>query len=285
MLAGHLILAFVCAGTGLRASAEPVAPDPSFVLFPSDELFDPLVADVRWPRMSVEHQWRLGTDEFGRVAGVGFGESFSFVRSPRYAWGRWEFGLQAMVDAIFDMTAKSFDLANEDYFVGFAGSIESHGITTQLRIYHVSSHLGDEYLLENGGDREDVSFESIDVLVSADPLAWMRVYGGLGVLIKPRPNFDPVTLQLGTELTSPVSFARDLLTPFFGADLQFKQEAGWEPEVAVLVGLRLARPEDAPARDVRRLEFYARYYHGRSPDNQFFRQSISSVALGMRLGF
>ena len=74
-----------------------------YALFPEDEFFDPLIADLRWPRFSASHQWRLGTDDFNRAAQVSFGESFAFYQSPDYDWGRWEFGLHAMVDAIFDM--------------------------------------------------------------------------------------------------------------------------------------------------------------------------------------
>ena len=252
---------------------------------PSDELFDPLVADVRWPRFFAEHQWRLGTDEFSRVGSVGFGESFTFVRAPKRDWGQWEVGFQAMVDAIFDMSSRSFDLANEDYFVALTASVAVRGVTTQLRLYHLSSHLGDEYLMENRVSRDDISYEVIDLLASSDPTDFLRVYGGGGVLVNARPDLDPLMFQLGFELTSTKSFAGGLLTPFAGTDVQLKQENDWVPEVAVLVGLRLADPAQAPARDLRRLELYARFYHGRSPEGQFYRDTLSSLALGIRLGF
>jgi len=280
------LCASVFAGPGLAEIATAADPEMEGLRWlPSDELFDPLVADVRWPRFFAEHQWRLGTDEFSRVGSVGFGESFSFVRAPEREWGRWELGFQAMVDAIFDLSSRSFDLANEDYFVGLTGSVAARGVTTQLRVYHLSSHLGDEYLIENGLSRDRVSYEAIDLLASCDPTDFLRVYGGGGVLFNARPDFDPVVLQLGIELTGTKSFARGLLTPFAGTDVQLKQENDWTPEVAVLVGLRLADPADAPARDLRRLELYGRFYHGRSPEGQFYRDTISSLALGIRLGF
>lgn len=288
-----LLVAVLCAGVfsgpafaETATSTDTVDPAPEGLRWlPRDELFDPLVADVRWPRFFAEHQWRLGTDEFSRVGSVGFGESFSFVRGPAQDWGQWEVGLQAMVDALFDMSSRSFDLANEDYFVALTASVAAGGVTTQLRLYHVSSHLGDEYLVENGLSRDSISYEVIDLLASCDPTDFLRVYGGGGVFVNARPNFDPIMFQLGFELTSTKSFARGLLTPFAGTDVQLKQEDDWVPEVAVLVGLRLADPAEAPARDVRRLELYARFYHGRSPDGQFYRDTLSSLALGIRLGF
>lgn len=107
-----------------------------------------------------------------------------------------------------------------------------------------------------------------------------RIWGG-GALINTTSGYDPIVTQFGIELTSPMTFASGFLTPIFGTDLQLRQENDWIPEVAALVGLRLADPAD----DVRRLEFYARYYHGRSPDGQFFEQTIDSIGLGFRLGF
>ncbi|MCP4907543.1 MAG: DUF1207 domain-containing protein [bacterium] len=251
-----------------------------YLVLPRGELFEPLVADVQWPRISGEYQWRLGTDQFDRVAAVSFGESFAFVRSPQTDWGEWEFGFQAMVDAIFDMGSSSFDLSNEDYFIGFAGSVLTQGVTTQIRIYHISSHVGDEYLIENGLTRKSVSFEVIDLLASYEPRGWLRLYGGGGIMVKPHPSYDPIVTQFGVEMTSPTSFASGLLRPIFATDLQLRQENDWIPEVSVLAGLRLASPED----DVRRIEFIIRYYHGRSPEGQFFDETIDSLGLGVRLG-
>ncbi|MCR9095477.1 MAG: DUF1207 domain-containing protein [bacterium] len=270
--------AAVAAEESESASTEPVD---EYVLFPSDEFFDPLVADLRWPRFSASHQWRLGTDDFDRVAQVSFGESFAFFQSPEYDWGRWEFGLQAMVDAIFDMTAQSFDLGNEDYFVAFTFAYEGEYGTALARISHTSSHLGDEFLIENGLERESVSYEVIDVLVSRDVKEWLRLYGGIGFYTNASPDYDPFLSQWGFELTSPVSFASDLLTPIFATDLQIRQANDWVPEVAVLAGLRLAEEPEA----VRNMEFFARYYHGRSPDGQFFTQDVDLVGVGLRLGF
>lgn len=252
-----------------------------YALFPDDEFFDPLIADLRWPRFSASHQWRLGTDDFNRAAQVSFGESFAFYQSPDYDWGRWEFGLHAMVDATFDMTAQSFDLGNEDYFVGFTVTHRGEYVTTLARISHTSSHLGDEWLIENGLVRQSVSYEILDVLVSWDANDWLRIYGGGGFYMNATPDYDPILSQMGFELTSPVSFADDLLTPILATDMQLRQTNDWEPEVAVLAGLRLARHPD----DTRNMEFFARFYHGRSPDGQFFTQNVDLVGLGFRIGF
>ena len=277
---GLLFAASAGATESVEGEAVEPAPD-GYELLPRGELFEPLVADVRWPRFSASHQWRLGTDDFNRVAAVSFGETFAFVRSPRHDWGRFEIGMQANLDAIFDLTAPSLDLANEDYFVAIAGAVQLGRVTTQARIYHLSSHLGDEFLISTRLEREGVSFEILDLLTSVPLSSAVRLYAGGGVLLGANDDFGPVQLQGGLEWTSPNRFASELLTPFGGVDLQLRASADWIPEVAVLAGLRLANPED----DIRRIEIFARYYHGRSPEGQFFRNTIDTLGLGIRLGF
>jgi len=279
-----LVVAFAASpvfAEGAEEPSEESTGQDDYDAFPRDELFEALAADPRWPRFAVAHEWRLGTDEFDRVANVSFGESFSFVRSPEFEWGQWEVGLQAMVDATFDLTASSFDLSNEDYFVGLVFSFLVDDVTTQLRVSHTSSHVGDEYLLANSLSRESVSYETIDLLASYDLREWLRIYGGAGIYVSPEPDFDPLIMQFGFEWTSPVHFSEGRVTPIFATDLQLRQANGFTPEVSVLGGFRLADPTEPE----RHIELFTRYYHGRSPDGQFFRQTVDIVSLGLRLGF
>lgn len=255
--------------------------DAASELFPRGELFAPLVADMRWPYFTAAHQWRFGTDEFDQAGSVGFGETFAFVRGPERDWGQWELGFQAAAFSLFDMTASSFDSVNVDYYVGLTAALRRGGVTTQARIYHQSSHLGDEYLIENGGPRDSVSLEILDLLASFEPVPSLRVYGGGGVVLSSSTAFDRLAFQGGLEWTSPVAFARGRMRPIAAVDLQARQQSDWGPDVAVLVGLRIAKPED----DVRRVELFARYYHGTSPEAQFLEQTIDSLGVGLRLGF
>lgn len=265
-------------------SASASAAEPGGVeLLPRGELFEPLIADPGWPRFSAEHQWRDG-DPFDAVAQVSFGETVAFARGSIEsiaAGSRWEVGLQAQVDAIFDTTSRSFDLANEDYFVALVASVQTSGFTTQLRLSHLSAHVGDEYLIETGGGRESVAYEAIDVLVDHMLFEHVRVYGGVGAFIDPQPSFDPMFFEFGAEWKARTGLAGDRIRPIAGVDLQIQQEQDWVPDLAVLLGLRLASPED----DTRHIDAFLRLYRGRSPEGQFFDQTVELVGLGLRLGF
>jgi hypothetical protein len=70
-------------------------------------------------------------------------------------------------------------------------------LSARFRVYHQSSHLGDEFILGNPGiDRVNLSFEAIDALVSWDG-RWWRVYSGPGYIMGAEPDLDPGVLQWG----------------------------------------------------------------------------------------
>jgi hypothetical protein len=243
------------------------------------ELFKPLLADPRWPRFSVAYQEYIQDDELERVGSATFGETFSFVRSPRHDWGQWEIGFQAGVFSVFDLEASSSDLVNTDFLVGLTASYHFGDFTSLLRVYHQSSHLGDEYLLRTQVNRVNLSFEALDLLVSYERWQWLRLYGGGGVLVHREPALDRGMLQAGIELHSPRAYGAGFLRPIAGADFQFRQESDWKQDVSVRAGVQIEHPF------LRRmqLQVLAEFYSGRSPNGQFYDRRIETVGIGLYL--
>jgi hypothetical protein len=266
------------------APSEEVAPTTSregYEIFPKNELFATLLADPRWPRFSASYQSYQDDDELDQVGAASFGETFPLVRSPDYAWGQWELAFQAGVFSVFDLEASSMDLVNSDFFVGLGVAHHLGDFTTLLRIYHQSSHLGDEYLLRNRVDRVNLSFEVVDLLVSFTPWHWLRVYGGGGALVHREPHLDRGLTQLGVELRSPIAYAAGYLRPLAGLDLQFRQESDWQTDLSLRAGVQL----EHPALEDRRLQLLGEFYDGQSPNGQFFERDIQVLGIGLYLGF
>ncbi len=266
------------------AAGDPSTPPDyqGYDFFLLKEMFDPLLADPRWPHFSASHLWFLGDDdELERVGAANFGETFVFVRSPKEDWGRWEFGFQAGVFSVFDLEASSADLVNSDFLVGLTFTHHIADLTVMTRIYHQSSHLGDEYLLRNRVDRVNLSFEVLDLLASFEPVQWLRVYGGGGVIVHREPAIDRGILQAGVELSSPVAFASGYLRPVAGTDLQFRQESDWKTDASVRAGVQIEHPF------LRRslLRVLGEFYSGRSPNGQFYERRIKTIGLGVHLSF
>src|SRR5262245_61558678 len=107
--------AVAAAPTTARASSTLPPPTPEGVpetievgFLPSGLIFDPLLADPRWPHFGASIQRYLDDPDFRNIASVSFGETIPLYRQPIPSFGGyWEVGIQAGVFAIFDMDSRS----------------------------------------------------------------------------------------------------------------------------------------------------------------------------------
>jgi hypothetical protein len=254
---------------------------------PGGTLFRPLMADPRWPHFSASYQRYRHDRQLADVAAVSFGESFTFYRDALYtdATGRprawWEVGVQASVFALFDLDAESKDLVNADYFVAFPLSLRAGDWSAILRLFHQSSHLGDEFLLRTRTERVNLSYESVDVKVSHEFGDVVRVYAGGGYLFDQEPaSLEPWSVQYGLEFISPWPERRARWRPVAAADLQHREENGWSLDLSVRAGIEL----DGVLAS-RNLQILLEYFRGHSPNGQFYKDQIEYLGLGAHFHF
>lgn len=262
----------------LVASPSSYAESPPEVL-PRGVLFDPLLADPRWAHFSAAWHDYGGNQGLDNLGSVSLGEDFSFYQAAA-GNGRWGFGLQAGVFAIFDLDASSSDLVNADYQVGIPVSWRDGPWQARARLYHQSSHLGDEYLLRVRPDRVNLSYEAVDLKLSRH-FDDLRLYGGVGVMVHSTPDLDPLSLQLGAEYRLPWSFANGYLRPIVAVDVQMAEEAGWEASVSTRMGVELGADRDRDYRVLLTLE----YFNGRNPNGQFYRTDVDWWGIGVHTFF
>lgn len=257
-----------------------VAPDQQVGLFPGDVLFKPLIADPRWPHFSAAWQHYFGDPQFTDAGAVSFGESFAIYRAKLGpTW--WEIGLHAGVFSIFDLNAASFDLVNADYMVGIPLSFRYEDLSMQLRVFHQSSHLGDEFLLRTRTHRVNLSYESVDFKLSYDLRALLRMYAGAGYLFRRDPStLDPWSIQYGVELTSPWPAPPSRWRPIAAVDIQHRQENDWTADVSARAGIEI----DGVLL-TRKLQFLLEYFNGHSPNGQFYRDRVQYLGLGTHFHF
>lgn len=264
--------------TQLSAAAENVG----YTLLPTRPLFDPLIADPRWPRFGAEYQAYHDDPELRNVANVAFGGLLPILQGPLPGEGRFEIGLQAGVFSIFDLDGESFDLINSDFWAGIPFTAKWGPFSAMLRLYHQSSHLGDEFLLREQVDRVNLSYEAIDLLPSFDLWDWGRLYFGAGWLF----DVDPRGLkrwyaQLGGSLRSPVAFF-GWLRPIAALDLKRTAEQDWHTDYSLKFGVRF---ENEKVFKGRQLLLLGGYYKGNSPNGQFFDRRIEFWSIGTQFYF
>jgi hypothetical protein len=249
-------------------------------LLPSGYLFDALIADPKWTRAELAYLY-YDDAELGNVGAATLGLRFPFARGPAPG-GQWQVGLQGGIFAIFDLDAESSDLVNADYWVGLPLSYRSGDFSGILRVFHQSSHLGDEFLLRNRIDRVNLSVEGIDFKLSYEIGDVVRPYVGAGYLFRREPSdLAPWSTQVGVELYSPWSLAHRSIRPVFGTDVQHHEENDWHTDVSVRAGIRLESPRVVE----RNIQILLQYYDGKDPNGQFFERSIRYTGVGVQAQF
>ena len=250
---------------------------------PGGQLFKPLIADPRWPHFAAAYQHYFIDGAPRDVGAVSFGETFTFYRD-RLGPGWWEAGIQAGVFAIFDLGADSADLINADYLVAAVAGYRVGRLSALARIFHQSSHLGDEFILRNNAriDRVNLSYEGFDVRLSYELLDdVVRIYGGGGYLFHRDPNrLAPGFIQGGLEFRSPWPGPGARVRPIAAADVQAREENDWKADLSLRAGVEIPG-----VLGDRSLQFLLEYFRGRSPNGQFYRDRVEYLGLGVHFHF
>ena len=278
------------AATG-AVGAPPPAHTTQLGLLPGGQLFNPLIADPRWPHFSASYQRYIDNEQLRDVGAVSFGETFALYRGalgPTF----WEVGIQAGVFAIFNLNAPSADLVNADYFVAAFGGFRADRFSALVRLTHTSSHLGDEFLLANRIQRVNLSYEGVDSKLSYDIGPWIedgnpergavaRIYIGGGYLFDRDPtNLKPWSAQGGVELRSPWTLGSTKIRPIAGVDVQMREENDYGADISARAGLQF----DGILLS-RNMQVLLEYFHGHSPNGQFFKERVDYLGLGVHFHF
>ena len=260
--------------------------------FPRDDVFRPLLAAPMEPRFS-------GT--FGGAAfdpDLGGGDDLSRVLTAFVGLagsaGLWSWrdpgecdGLQvSMFGGAFSQFAMNpLFLLNVDYHGGLSATAKWGRLSGRLRVYHQSSHLGDDFLLANPDiTTYNLSFEAVD-LVGALVGPWWRIYAGGGWFLRVDPaEFGRANLRLGLELRSdvwerPAPISTMLLAPVAGTDLLSHQARDWGVTWNTMVGAELVSQKS-----LRRFRLLATFLHGYVPYGYFF-QAHQVTSPGLKVHF
>jgi hypothetical protein len=258
-----------------------------YVPLPRGDVFCPLLADPKGQRSFVSYLREKDGNVYTDLGSVGISDAFPLLRFGGSKPGNgFQIGLAGSVFAQFDLGAPSYDLVNADYMIGIPITVRANGFSMRLRVYHQSSHLGDEFLLRENNPafrRENISFESAEGIISLDGGPF-RVYGGGEYLLRRDPvDLERSLLHAGVELRPAQRLVRfgSLAGVRFvaGGDVKSSEQQDWKPAISVRAGFEFDRPRDTDPPG-RRWGLLAEAYHGPSPYGQFFRRKVQSYGFG-----
>ncbi|RJO62873.1 MAG: DUF1207 domain-containing protein [Dehalococcoidia bacterium] len=253
--------------------------------FPVGDLFRPILADPKQPRFSGSYLWYDSNTLGSHVAAVAFGESFGLLRFPRLFQGEFQISIAAGVFAQLDLHLPATSLVNADYLVGLPFTWRRGDLSTRLRWYHQSSHLGDEYLLASQPERLDLSFEVVELLLSWESRG-ARLFGGGEFIYNREPeDLKRGLAHAGVEYRHPRPLFRlgETATAHWVAGLDVKswEQDNWAGGWSLAAGVECC-PTATTRAPFRRRAFTAVYYHGFSPYGQFFDEDVTAFGFSVQ---
>lgn len=282
-------LALALAWLGFAPIVSGAAGPEGFLPMPTTDLFRPLLADPKEPRFTMSLLKVKSDLRETTIAAVGFGENFGILRRYGEAVDTgWQLSLAGAVFAQFDINAPSSDLVNADYLIGLPLSWREGAWSTRVRVYHQSSHLGDEFLMRVHPDRINLSFESLELLAAYDLGSW-RFYGGGEYLLRREPaDLQRGMLHAGAEYrgAAPVWHIGELGVAHLvgGLDVKSWEQHDWSAGRSFKAGLEF-RPARAAGGTARYWNLLFEAYDGPSPYGQFYTYDVAywGLSIGLHL--
>jgi hypothetical protein len=274
-----------------------IGPRVSGVWFPQmTVLFAPLIGDPREPEYSANY--RFGDRIMGRKAvAVSLGDDFPIFRWRHvFRWhGDLQIGIQAGVWAVFNFShvpnrkQNTCELMNTDYLVGIPLTYAFDKWSFRLRVYHISSHLGDEFLVDHPWfleERKNPSFEALEWISAYQLSSGLRVYGGPGWVFHSDDTFKikPLYVKWGSEIRL---FGQKLYyhqlygTPFLVIHLENWEQKHWNLDQFYKIGYEISKLQGIG----RKMRLYLEYHQGYSYEGQFFNYRVRYGQVGFSWGF
>ena len=250
----------------------------STVLFPTQ------IANPRQPCFALSGRFHE------KYAGA-FGSAFVIgAQFPMYRWtnvrgGNLQLELEGSVFALFSMSKASFPMINADYYVGIPLSYAKDQWAYRARVYHSSSHVGDEYMKEHKHlHRKNKSFEAVDFSVDYSFSKHLRVYGigGYVPFSDPEMHIKPFYVEYGFEARGKRTDFKQLFgQPFLAVHFENWQDVNFALDTTYAIGYEWGKINGIG----RKVRLFVEYHQGFCLEGQFSHRRDKFLALCISYGF
>lgn len=173
------------------------------------------------------------------------------------------------------------DFETADYRIGIPLTYGVDNWQFKFEVYHLSSHLGDEYAIAHPGSLDDrINYVRDEVVLGASyyPVPVCRLYSEVGYAFNTDGGSEPWEFQFGTELSQPgPTGARG--TPFLAINGHLREEVDFGGDVSTQLGW-LWRGNSG---QVLRTGFH--YFNGKSSQYQSFDHFEQQFGVGLWFDF
>lgn len=173
------------------------------------------------------------------------------------------------------------DFETADYRIGVPLTYGVDNWQFKFEVYHLSSHLGDEYAIAHPGSLDDrINYVRDEVVLGASyyPVPVCRLYSEAGYAFNTDGGSEPWEFQFGTELSQPgPTGSRG--TPFLAINGHLREEVDFGGDVSTQLGW-LWRGNSG---QVLRTGFH--YFNGKSSQYQTFDHNEQQFGVGLWFDF
>ncbi|MFC1481218.1 DUF1207 domain-containing protein [Candidatus Neomarinimicrobiota bacterium] len=165
---------------------------------------------------------------------------------------------------------------NADYRISGWYNIRSEASTYRIRLFHQSSHLGDDFVIRKGilgRGSNPMNYEQLDITRSVQN-GYHRHYYGFGYTITPHAERKRIAFQLGYYFSKPSSRFSDSKL-IYGADVKIMEQHSYRPSIKLGIGYELGESHRNPPRLI--LE----YYNGNLPYSRYEHTVVQLLGIGL----
>ncbi|MBL0350938.1 MAG: DUF1207 domain-containing protein [Elusimicrobia bacterium] len=173
------------------------------------------------------------------------------------------------------------DLQVIDFYGNIPVDVRAGRWSGRFMVYHVSSHLGDDYIRATGHASVRNSWNTLRSILSFDADPRLRLYGGHSYHLLVRPAaLKGQAFQAGVEIYSPV-FANGRAQAYWANDAQWWQRTHWRTMYNAQVGIKLGRDRGQG----RGISYFLEFTTGPEHYGQFFDRSETRGTVGAKFDF
>jgi len=184
----------------------------------------------------------------------------------------WQLDLEGAALARVNLDNES-DLDAADFRIGMPMTWRRGPTAVKFGYYHISSHLGDEYLIKNPTfQRRNYVRDAALVGISQDLNDDCRVYGEVAYSPGATGGAEPLEFQFGAEYSP----NQPRLAPFAAVNLHSREEFDFQASVNVVAGWQVRGDHTG-----RRMRFGAQYYNGKALQYSFFDRNEKLAGAGL----